>query len=170
MALVDVKVFYVEMHRPFKRDVPPPREGVTVVHAKKPTVSYYRFLYNTVGHAYHWSSRSKLTDAELTTLLHDPRNEVHVLFADGVPAGFVEFDRRVEGEVEITQFGLLPEFVGQGLGKYFLQWAVDRAWSYGIRRLWLHTCTLDHPIALANYQKGGFTLYKEDTKRREVPV
>jgi GNAT superfamily N-acetyltransferase len=54
----------------------------------------------------------------------------------------------VEGEVEITQFGLMPEFIGQGLGKFFLRWAIDRAWDYAPKRLWLHTCTLDHPVAL----------------------
>src|SRR5581483_1821429 len=170
MAVIDVKVFYVEMRAHFQRVVPPPRPRLAVIEAKKPTIAYYRFLYHTVGSRYHWLSRAKLSDAGLAAVIGDPANEVHVLFADGVPAGFVEFDRRVPNEVEITQFGLMPEFIGQGLGKWFLQWAVDRAWSYGIRRLWLHTCTLDHPNALSNYHKGGFKLYKEEVKRREVPV
>jgi GNAT superfamily N-acetyltransferase len=98
----------------------------------------------------------------------DPLNEVHVLHADGTPAGFVEFDRRVADEVEIVQFGLLPEFIGVGLGKWFLRWAIDRAWGYGPRRLWLHTCTLDHPAALPNYLKAGFTLYKEAMTSRDI--
>jgi hypothetical protein len=68
-----------------------------------------------------WTSRKKLSDAELAALLHDPRLEVHVLMAEGVPAGFAELDRRIEGEIELVQFGLMPEFIGQGLGRYFLQ-------------------------------------------------
>ena len=148
--------------------VPPPREGLTVVQARQPTVSFYRFLYNTVGRQYHWYSRGKLSDAELSAILTDSLNELHVLYADGTPAGFAELDRRVEGEVELVQFGLMPEFIGQGLGKWFLQWTVDRVWSYGPRRYWLHTCTLDHPAALPNYLKAGFILYRTDTIQREI--
>jgi hypothetical protein len=107
---------YLEMLAHPQRAVPPPREGLAVVHAKKPTVAYYRLLYDAVGRNYDWTSRKKLSAAELAALLNDPRLEVHVLMADGVPAGFAELDRRVEGEIELAQFGLLPEFVGQGLG------------------------------------------------------
>ncbi len=82
--------------------------------------------------------------------------------AGGVPAGFAELDRRIEGEIELVQFGLMPEFIGQGLGRYFLQWAIDKAWSYHPRRFWLHTCTKDHPAALPNYLKAGFVVYKEE--------
>jgi GNAT superfamily N-acetyltransferase len=139
-----------------------------VIHARKPTVAYYRFLYDGVGKEYHWHSRGRLTDAQLAAILGDPLNEVHVLHADGTPAGFVEFDRRVADEVEIVQFGLLPEFIGQGLGKWFLRWAIDRAWGYGPHRLWLHTCTLDHPAALPNYLKAGFTLSKEVPTTRDI--
>src|SRR5262249_27751582 len=116
---------------------------------------------------YDWTSRKKLSDGELAGIIEDPRVEIHVVLVEGVPAGFVEFDRRVEGEIEITQFGLMPEFIGQGLGRYFLQWAIDTAWSYTPRRLWLHTCTTDHPAALPNYLKAGFTIYKEEVKERK---
>jgi GNAT superfamily N-acetyltransferase len=62
------------------------------------------------------------------------------------------------------QFGLMPEFIGKGLGKYFLRWTVDKAWSYNPRRFWLHTCTKDHPAALPNYLKAGFAIYNEELK------
>ena len=133
-----------------ERIVLPPREGLVVVHAKKPTIAYYRFLNDTVGRDYDWTSCKKLTDAELAALLHDPRLEVHVLMAEGVPAGFAKLDRRIEGEIELVSFGLMPEFIGQGLGRYFLQWTIDKAWSYGPRRFWLHTDTKDHPAAFPN--------------------
>jgi GNAT superfamily N-acetyltransferase len=144
--------------------VPPPREGLAVVHAKKPTVAYYRFLYDAVGREYDWTSRRKLSDGELAALLNDPRLEVHVLMADGVAAGFAELDRRIDGEIELVQFSLMPEFIGQAFGRYFLQWVIDKAWSYQPRRLWLHTCTKDHPAALPNYLKAGFVIYKEELK------
>jgi GNAT superfamily N-acetyltransferase len=161
-----VKTTYLEMFSRPQRVVQPPREDLAVVHARNPTVAYYRFLYDAVGRDYDWTSRKELSDAELATLLHDPRLEVHVLMADGVPAGFAELDRRTEGEIELVQFGLLPEFIGQGLGRYFLHWTIDRAWGYGPRRFWLHTCTRDHPAALPNYLKAGFAIYKEEVKER----
>jgi GNAT superfamily N-acetyltransferase len=159
-----VKTTYLEMLAHQQRVVLPPREGLAVVHAKKPTVAYYRFLYDAVGRDYDWTSRKKLSDAELAALLHDPRLEVLVLHVYGVPAGFAELDRRSEGEIELVQFGLMPQFIGQGLGRYFLQWAIDRAWSYQPRRFWLHTCTKDHPAALPDYLKAGFAVYKEEVK------
>ncbi len=159
-----VKTTYLEMFARPQRVVPPPRGGLAVVHARRPTVAYYRFLYDAVGRDYDWTSRKKLSDADLAALLNDPRLEVHVLTVDGVPAGFAEFDRRTEGEIQLVQFGLVPEFIGHGLGRYFLQWVIDRAWSYGPRRLWLHTCTTDHAAALPNYLKAGFAVYKEEVK------
>jgi GNAT superfamily N-acetyltransferase len=156
-----IKVTYLQMFARPERVVPPPRDGLVVVHARKPTVAYYRYLYDAVGRDYDWTSRKKLSDTALDALLNDPRLEVHVLMAEGVPAGFAELDRRVEGEMELVQFGLMPEYIGQGLGRYFLQWTIDKAWSYQPRRFWLHTDTKDHPAALPNYLKAGFEIYKE---------
>ena len=124
-----IKVSYLEMFTHPQRVVPPPRAGLAVVHARKPTVAYYRFLYEGVGRDYGWPRCKKLSDADLAALLNDPRIEVHVLMAEGVPAGFAELDRRTAGEIELVQFGLMPEFIGQGLGRYFLRWAIDRAWG-----------------------------------------
>jgi GNAT superfamily N-acetyltransferase len=159
-----VKTTYLQMFACPQRVVLPPREGLAVVHAKQPSVAYYRFLYDAVGRDYDWTSRKKLTDAELSAIIHNPRDEVHVLMADGIPAGFAELDRRTAGEIELVQFGLMHEFIGQGLGRYFLQWTIDKAWSYGPERFWLHTCTKDHPAALPNYLKAGFAIYKEEVK------
>ena len=146
----------------------PLREGLSVIHAQMPSVAYYRFLYSAVGREYHWYSRGRLPDAEIAAILQDPLNEVHVLHVDGSPAGFAELDRRSPPDIELTQFGLMADFIGQGLGKYFLQWAIDKAWSYQPRRFWLHTCTLDHAAALPNYRKAGFVLYKEEMIQCEI--
>ena len=97
-----VKTTYLEMFARPDRVVPPHRAGLAVVHAKMPTVAYYRFLYDGVGRDYDWPRCQKLSDAELATLLNDPRLEVHVLMAEGVPAGFAELDRRTEGEIELV--------------------------------------------------------------------
>lgn len=169
MPAVDLAVSYLEMLSPRKRAISAPREGLSVVRAKTPTVGFYRFLYHGVGAAYNWHSRASRLDNELAALIQHPLNEIHVLYADGTPAGFAELDRRVPGEIELIQFGLLPQFIGQGLGKWFLQWTIDQAWSYEPRRLWLHTCTLDHPAALPNYLGRGFTLFKQEVKQEYLP-
>ena len=168
MEMVDVTVFYVEMLSPSRRDVPAPRDGLSVVQIPSPSVSDYRRLYNAVGQDYHWLSRRKLSDAELATVIQNPLHELHVLHVAGIPAGFAELDCRQPDEIELVQFGLTREFIGQGLGKWFLQWTIDQAWSYRPRRFWLHTCTLDHPAALPNYLQAGFVLYREEAIRREL--
>jgi catechol 2,3-dioxygenase-like lactoylglutathione lyase family enzyme/GNAT superfamily N-acetyltransferase len=147
----------------------PPRDGLTVVHAQRPSVAYYRYLYDAVGREYDWTTRKRMSDAALSSILGDPRDEIHVLLVDGSPAGFAELDRRIQGEVELVQFGLMPEFIGQGLGKWFLHWTMDKAWSYAPTRFWLHTCTKDHPAALPNYLQAGFEVYKEETKEQRSP-
>ena len=99
-------------------------------------------------------------------IIHDEAVEVFVLYARGVPAGYAELDRRAGKEVEIAYLGLVPEYIGRGLGPILLDRALERAWSCTPRRVWLHTCSLDHPKALAVYQRAGFEVYD----RRVVPV
>ena len=168
MELVEVTVFYLEMLAPSHRPVEAARDGLTVFHVESPTVPFYRFLYQTVGEEFSWLSRRKLSDEALAAIIGDPRDELHVLHVDGTPAGYAELDRRQADEIELVQFGLMPDFIGQGLGKWFLQWTIDKAWSYEPKRFWLHTCTLDHPAALPNYLKAGFVLFKQETIQREL--
>lgn len=165
--LLDITVYYLEMLAPVRREVPAPRADLSVRHVPRPQVAYYRRLYDAVGRDYRWLSRRKMPDDELAAILQDPRVELHVLYAGNEPAGFAELDRRRPDEIELVQFGLLPPFIGQGLGKFFLQWTIDKAFEYRPRRFWLHTCTLDHPAALPNYLKAGFTLYRQESIRRE---
>lgn len=168
MNLIDVTVYYLEMLAPTDRVVSPPRGGLTVERVPSPTVPYYRKLYDAVGSDYHWLSRRKLSDEQLAEILNDPLSEVLVLQVDGADAGFAELDARQLQDVELVQFGLMPAFIGQGLGRWFLQQTIDHVWSKQPRRFWLHTCTLDHPAALPMYKQAGFVHYKEEQIRREL--
>lgn len=165
---IDVTVYYLEMRSHVAQVAPPPHDDLLVLHAKQPSVPYYRFLYDAVGKEFHWLSRRKMSDEQLAALLADPRNELHVLQVAGSPAGFAELDRRRPGEIELVQFGLMRPFFGQGLGRWFIRWMVDLAWSYQPERFWLHTCSLDHPAALPNYEKAGFQLCHQHVIRREL--
>ena len=162
-----VTVTYLEMTSPDQRTAPPEwTEPAVVVRAERPTISFYRYLYDTVGADWDWFERGRLSSEALAAIIHDDAVEVFVLHVRGVPAGYVELDRRVEHEVEIAYFGLVPDYIGRGLGPCLLGWGLDRAWSYGPRRVWLHTCSLDHPKALSVYLRAGFEVFD----RRVEPV
>ncbi len=169
MSINQVTVYHLEMLAPSDRFVPAPREGLTVLHVQAPSVPYYRSLYNAVGEDFHWRDRRMMSDEALAAILGDSRIELHALHVDGAVAGFAELDRRQPDEIQLVQFGLIRDFIGQGLGKWFLQWTIDKAWSYEPKRFWLHTCTQDHAAALPNYRKAGFVQFKQESTRREPP-
>ena len=170
MATIDVQIIYLQMTAPPTGLLPdPPRRDLLVMRAEQPTVSYYRYLYDHVGGPWMWYERRLLGDDALGAIVRDAQVEVHVLYVAGVPAGYAELDRRVAGEVEISYFGLLPDFIGQGLGGHLLGWAIRRAWRGGPRRVWVHTCNLDHPRALDTYAKAGFKEYRRESKRIPDP-
>lgn len=160
---VPVTVTYLEMRSPDQRSPGPGwSEPTLVLCAERPTISFYRYLYSTVGADWDWWVRRRLSDEALAAIIHDEAVEVWVPYVRGVPAGFAELDRRVDREVEIAYFGLMPEYIGRGLGPALLDWALEKAWSYGPRRVWLHTCSLDHPKALAVYRRAGFEVYDRE--------
>jgi GNAT superfamily N-acetyltransferase len=148
---------------------PPPCPGVEVRRMGQPSVAFYRFLYLAVGEMWTWFVRRAISDEELLLVLRDPRVEVNVLWLEGTPAGYAELDRRAAPDIELAYFGLMPEFIGRGLGGYLLDWAIRHAWRDRPRRLWLHTCDLDHPRALGFYQRLGFRIYDRRTTAAELP-
>jgi GNAT superfamily N-acetyltransferase len=171
---VEVVTHYLEMKQPPPGALPPPpRDGVRVVRAEKPSARFYRYLYEGVGEPWHWLDRGtgNLSDDACEAIVQHPDVAIDVLWVGGVPAGYAELDWRASaqaaGDIELAYFGLLPEFIGQRLGPWFLAAAVDAAWQRRPERLYVHTCSLDHPAALGYYQKAGFVKYKE-TRHRQV--
>jgi len=136
---------------------------VAVEHVPAPAPALYRACYRTIGAQYHWRDRWDWTDEEIRSHLADPGITLHVATRAGALAGYYEL-RRVadDASVEVAYFGLAPEEVGRGLGKHLLSCAVRDAWALQPARVWLHTCTLDHPNALPNYVARGFVPYKTE--------
>jgi GNAT superfamily N-acetyltransferase len=153
-----VIVTYLDMRAPPRHEpLPAPYGEASVVRAAPPTVSFYRYLYGTVGEPWLWHERRRWSDTDLARTIGDPRVEVQVLWVNGTPAGFVEIDRRIAINPDIAYFGLVPDFIGFGLGPWLLDRAIRMAWSGGsARRLTVNTCTFDHPKALGLYQRLGF--------------
>ncbi len=164
-TVVETIITYLEMTAPPDRPPPVVRPGIEVRRATAPTLSFYRYLYDTIGADWLWTQRRRMPAEALIAVLRDPAVEINVLWVAGVPAGYAELDWRHAPEVELAYFGLIPEYIGQGLGGFLLDWAIARAWRTGPRRLWVHTCDLDHPNALAVYQKAGFRAYDRQIGR-----
>ena len=125
-------------------------------------VSFHRYLYREVGRHHHWIDRLSLTDQEIRSYLDDEHLSVWVMYTGGSPAGYFELLSHEDGAIEIAYIGLLPEFIGRGLGKYLLEEALSQAWERRPVRVWLHTCTLDGPAALPNYLRRGFKPFKQE--------
>lgn len=159
-ATVETVVTTLEMtERPTRPATHPPAGLPTaLVRARTPTVAFYRWLYGQVGAHWTWMMRRLMTDGELRAAIEDPAVEIYVLHIGGVPAGYGEVDRRKgPDDVDLAYFGLMPEFIGRGYGRYLLDAVIDLAWSAGpCERLRVQTCDLDHPRALGVYQKAGF--------------
>lgn len=130
---------------------------LAIMRAVEMPVHYYRYLYEQVGRKHHWMMRRVQTDAEVAAAIHADTTEIHVLYAEGCPAGFVEIDlSALPATADIVYFGLIDDFQGRGLGKFFLSEAIATAWAHGPEKVTIHTNTLDSPRALQLYQKMGF--------------
>ncbi len=121
----------------------------------------YRALFRAIGQPWLWRGRLVMDDETLTATLNAPTLEVHVATRrDGTPQGLLELDFSGDRECELAYFGLVPELTGRGHGAWLMGHALKRAWREGIRRVWVHTCDLDHPGALTFYQRHGFRPYE----------
>jgi GNAT superfamily N-acetyltransferase len=127
-----------------------------------PAPEFARFLYATVGEPYGWRDRLPWRGEQWLNRLADPAGELWVGYEEGAPAGYFELEI-YRPTVEILYFGLFPHAIGRGHGGPLLSAAVERAWTLGGGRVYVHTCSLDHPSALPNYQARGFTIFREDS-------
>lgn len=129
----------------------------------------YRALFKRVGEPYLWSSRLSMSDEELLGIIHDPADEVYAIEYNGEECGLLELDFRVPDECELTFLGLIGDAVGQGVGRWVMNRAIERAWSKPIHRFWVHTCNLDHPKALGFYIRSGFVPFKRQIEIMDDP-
>jgi GNAT superfamily N-acetyltransferase len=141
---------------------PLPASPLRLVRWKEPAANAYRTLFNRVGAPWLWFSRLLLDDAALEAIIGDPAVEVSaVVDRHGIEIGLLELDFRISGECEIAFFGLVPELAGKGHGNWLMAQALASGWRKNVARMWVHTCTLDHPGALGFYRRHGFVPFAQ---------
>jgi GNAT superfamily N-acetyltransferase len=161
-------VTYLEMRSPPIGDVP--SSPLSLRRVGKPGADHYRRLFRLVGAPWLWFSRLIMEDAALEAIICDPLVELYsVEDQEGDEVGILELDFRQSGECELAFIGLVPELSGKGHGRWLLAEGVGRAWREGVRRVHVHTCSLDHPAALSAYRRAGFTPYKRAIERFPDP-
>lgn len=172
MPPVDVVRTYLEVDRPDGPDRDPDWPPGFSLGLERGSVALYRELYGGVGRDYHWRDRLPWTDEQVAAHLASPAIRLWVLRQEGAPRGFFELARHDDGSVEIAYFGLMPGVTGRGLGRALLSAAIAAAWGPDPRpsRVWVHTCTLDHPAALPNYLARGFRITRTERYVTDVPA
>jgi len=153
-----VVTFFEMRKRPPAR--PLPSAPLRLARWKQPDPEKYRALFRRVGETWLWFSRLAMKDDALTAIIHDPAVEIYaVLDPKSIEIGLIELDFRALPDCEIAFFGLIPELAGRQYGRWMMAQVMTLAWRRGIERVWVHSCTLDHPSALGFYRAQGFVAY-----------
>ncbi len=163
-----IHTWHVEQVAPFN----PPTQAARAYRLERlatPDPLYCRYLYAAVGFKWVWYERLAWSKADWQTCLGDANRHTFVAYIEGSPIGYFELVDHGQHEIEIAYFGLMPNQIGRGLGKPFLFDAINEAKALGAKRIWLHTCDMDHPAALSNYLACGFSVFKEESFEALVP-
>ena len=161
-------VTFLEMREAPK--LPVPASPLSLRRVDNPRPDTYRELFRKVGERWLWFSRLIMPDEELAAIIQHPELKLfEVTDEAGEAVGMLELDYREAGACELSFVGLTPELSGQGHGRWLLAEAVNRAWREGVKRVHVHTCSLDHPAALGAYRRAGFKAYKRAIERFPDP-
>lgn len=148
----------------------PERDDVELVRWHAPNLGAYRNLFRQVGEDWIWFGRLTDDDETLANMLNEPSRENYLPMRGGKPVGTLELDYANSEEPEVSYFGLVPDAVGGGLGRWLIAQAVEMAWARPeTKRLWLHTCTADSPQAIGFYMSCGFKPYKRSIEIADDP-
>ncbi len=159
-----VTITYLEMRSPDQLKPKSSKGGsLEVREARVKQWQFNRLLYCLVGADWTWIDKLKWADQQWRAYAESENLRTFIAYSDGTIAGYYELRRDEAGDVEIAIFGLAPKFIGRGFGGALLTHALEEAWRMRPNRVWLHTCTLDHPAALPNYQARGMRVYKTET-------
>ena len=127
---------------------------------------FNRFLYQFIGGLWGWTDKLVWSEPQWRSWVESPDLRTFVAYHRGAVAGYYELHRQGDA-IEIAYFGLALQFIGRGFGGDLLSRTIESAWDWGTKRVWVHTCTLDHASALANYQARGLVIFAERTHTQD---
>jgi len=141
----------------------------TLRHVSVPDLDWFRELYRSIGAEWLWFSRLRMSDAELAARIQSPATKIYALVHDGRDEGLVHLDFSEPNQSELSLFGVTAKLIGTGAARFLMNCALERAWRPGVTRVWLHTCSFDHPNALAFYQRAGFRPFRRQVEVADDP-
>lgn len=166
---LSVTTYYLEMTDP-SHLVPKKiaNKNFAIARVEIPLPELNRFFYTLVGRDWFWCDKLNWTEQQWRDWVDRPNLQTWVAYLSGTPAGYFELEKQPQKNVEIAYFGLVPHFIGKGLGGALLTRAVEQAWQMDAERVWVHTCTLDSDAALSNYLARGFQVYRQVTQLKSL--
>jgi len=144
--------------------------GLQIERMETKCPEFNKFLHTLVGYDYRWGGKTDWGKDDWYRYVNRDELETWVAYVSGTPAGYFELGKRPEGDVQILSFGLLPQFIGKGIGGHLLTKAIERAWELGASKVEVGTCTHDHPHALKNYLARGFQIKQTTQKPANAPI
>ena len=153
----EVIIYYLEMNTINDLKAKTESNSLQVIEAEIKDFRVNRFLYQYVGELWDWTDKLSHTEEQWRAYAESTSLHTYIAYYKGAIAGYFELQSTVSGDVEIKYFGLAEKFIGKSFGGYLLTCAIK-----GTKRIWLHTCSLDHPSAIKNYKARGFKVYKEE--------
>ena len=161
---MELIIYYLEMVSPSLLKGKPKIADFVVKEVEIPQFEFNKYLYILVGKSWHWNDKLSWTDSDWKNHVQNKNLKTYVAYYKGTPVGYYELLQETNGSVQIVLFGLASGFIGKGFGGYFLTQALQSAWELNnTKRVYLNTCSLDHPSALKNYKARGMTVYKTIT-------
>ena len=141
-----------------------PSNNLNISLIKKPNFQLNKFFYKEIGKKHRWIDRLSWTEKNWIKYVTSPDVKTYVLKEDLNLAGYFEqIFHNEKNDCEIAYFGVLEEFIGKKYGGYLLSEAIKESFRLGARRVWVHTCSLDHKHALENYKSRGMKIFKSET-------
>ena len=139
-------------------------DGYSIELVEPVDYQFNKFFYKNVGKKHHWVDRLSWTEKQWIEYTSSEKVKTFVLKKNSDLVGYFELNlHKDENEVEIAYLGLLEEYHNQKLGSYLLSSAIKNSFLEKPKRVWVHTCSLDHKNALSNYLARGMKIFKQET-------
>ena len=144
-----------------------PSDNFFLKEADKDKFDLNKFFYKQIGKKHEWIDRLIWQDKNWMDYTSDKNLKTFVLQNNNDLVGYFELIFN-GNDCEIAYFGILEEYIGKGYGGFLLSEAL-RIGFKNAKRIWVHTCSLDHPNAIENYKSRGMKIFKtEILKRRAI--